>query len=213
MFAATLALAVVAAAPTNGIRDVFSTRDYPEAALRENRGGTASYRLLISDKGAPTGCEITHSSGWDDLDAATCSALVRRARFEPALDSEGRRAAGSYIGYMTWLVPGRASKGAFDAPMSELTITIAQGAKDIVFPATAFVALAVDPGGRLSDCTPTIRNSRSKALEADRAVRDELGAAACVETVRTLNFRPMTDATGRPIASIQTARVRFELAR
>lgn len=211
MFAAALALAVVAAEPTKNFQEVFSTYDYPEAVLRKNRDGTVGYRLLISDKGVPTGCEIFHSTGWKELDIRTCAVLIVRARFKPALDTLGKPTAGTYIGRATWSIPGRKAKGAFGAPEFELTVTIAHGPKDIAFPAIASVAVAVDRNGAPSDCTP-MAWSFSKDLQTALLVRDKLGEVACAELLQTFKFRPMSNEAGQPIVSIQTARVRFELA-
>lgn len=212
MFAALLALAVAAAAPTTTFGDVFSIYDYPEAALRQDRGGTVGFRLLISNKGMPTGCEVIHSTGWEDLDVRTCGVLISRARFDPAIDAIGQPTPGTYLGYTTWSIPGRKAKGAFGAPKSEVTVTIAHGPKAIQFPATVLVAVAVNSTGVPSDCTPVIRNRSSKDLEGEKLVRDKLGGVACAELLRTFQFRPMSNPEGQPIDSVQTARILFELA-
>lgn len=82
-----------------------TTNDYPTRALREEREGTTSFRVTVGPDGRVTSCEITGSSGSDDLDAATCSNVTRRARFNPATDGEGNPTSGSYSNRVRWVIP------------------------------------------------------------------------------------------------------------
>ena len=82
-----------------------SGMDYPSAALRESRTGKVGYTLAIDSEGRVTNCTITSTSGHADLDAATCSLLQRRARFEPAVGKDGKPIAGSWSSTMNWSMP------------------------------------------------------------------------------------------------------------
>ena len=82
-----------------------TTNDYPTRAPREEREGTTSFRVTVGPDGRVTSCEITGSSGSDDLDAATCSNVTRRARFNPATDGEGNPTSGSYSNRVRWVIP------------------------------------------------------------------------------------------------------------
>ena len=82
-----------------------TTNDYPTRALREEREGTTSFRVTVGPDGRVTSCEITGSSGSDDLDNATCSNVTRRARFNPATDGEGNPTSGSYSNRVRWVIP------------------------------------------------------------------------------------------------------------
>lgn len=82
-----------------------TTNDYPTRALREEREGTTGFRVTVGPDGRVTSCEITSSSGSDDLDAATCSNVTRRARFSPATDGEGQPTTGSYSNRVRWVIP------------------------------------------------------------------------------------------------------------
>ena len=93
------------AAPKGRPGDWVTTNDYPSRALNENRAGTTSFRLSVGPDGRATGCDITGSSGSPDLDAATCSNLMRRARFTPATDGEGKPVSGSYSNRTRWEIP------------------------------------------------------------------------------------------------------------
>lgn len=82
-----------------------TTNDYPTRALREEREGTTSFRVTVGPDGRVTSCDITGSSGSDDLDAATCANVTRRARFNPATDGDGNPTTGSYSNRVRWVIP------------------------------------------------------------------------------------------------------------
>lgn len=97
--------AVRMAAPKGSPGSWVSDRDYPSAAIREEREGLTRFRLTIGADGRVVGCEITSSSGSPDLDAATCSKVSARARFVPALGGDGMPTTGNYVGSVRWVLP------------------------------------------------------------------------------------------------------------
>jgi TonB family protein len=84
---------------------LFSTDDYPTAAIRKEEQGTVAFKLSISRRGTVTECQIANSSGSDALDGATCDILESRAKFEPARDALGKRVADEYSGRIRWELP------------------------------------------------------------------------------------------------------------
>lgn len=94
-----------AAQPKGNPGNWATTNDYPTRALREEREGTTSFRVTVGPDGRVTSCDITSSSGSDDLDAATCANVQRRARFNPATDGEGQPTTGSYSNRVRWVIP------------------------------------------------------------------------------------------------------------
>lgn len=85
----------------------ISQEDYPAAAIRANAEGVVGYRLDVDPNGRPTSCSVLESSGNADLDAAACTLLTRRGRFEPARDARGRAISGSYVSRVRWDLGGR----------------------------------------------------------------------------------------------------------
>jgi len=79
--------------------------DYPARAQREEREGTAGFRVSVGPDGRVTGCDITSSSGHPDLDQETCKLVTRRARFDPAVDRDGNPTTGSYANRVRWQIP------------------------------------------------------------------------------------------------------------
>jgi protein TonB len=84
---------------------LFSSDDYPAAAVRAREEGNVGFRLEIDKIGRVTACAIIVSSGSATLDSATCGLLVRRARFTPALDYKGKPTADRMTGRILWRLP------------------------------------------------------------------------------------------------------------
>lgn len=82
-----------------------TTNDYPSRALNEEREGTTGFRVSVGPDGRASSCDVTSSSGSPDLDAATCSNVLRRARFTPATDGEGNPTTDSYSNRIRWVIP------------------------------------------------------------------------------------------------------------
>jgi TonB family protein len=95
-------IATAPARPANNPGSWVTTNDYPLRALAQERQGATSFRVSVNAQGAVTACEITQSSGHADLDAATCSAVQKRARFDPAPDGTDDR---SYRNRVQWRIP------------------------------------------------------------------------------------------------------------
>ncbi len=84
---------------------LFTTDDYPMAAIRRDEQGIVAYNLSINRRGRVTKCEIVRSSRSEALDRATCDILESRARFEPARDAQGKRVADEHSGRVRWELP------------------------------------------------------------------------------------------------------------
>ncbi len=63
--------------------------DYPSDLLSMDAQGFVGFRLMVGKDGKPTSCHVQSSTNQADFDAISCRLLMRRARFTPALDSEG----------------------------------------------------------------------------------------------------------------------------
>ena len=98
-------VAATRATPRSSPGSWLSDADYPSRAQREERSGTAGFRLQIGADGRVTDCTITSSTGHPDLDEATCRLLPRRARFKPAKGSDGAEMPDTYNGRITWRLP------------------------------------------------------------------------------------------------------------
>ena len=79
--------------------------DYPPSALAQRAEGWVAFTLQVGADGRVHGCTVTGSSGSSALDAATCMIMRRRARFTPAIDSNGMPAAWVASGEVEWRLP------------------------------------------------------------------------------------------------------------
>lgn len=95
----------VGAKPRNDPAQWLSDNDYRPSWARRELTGLARFRLEIAASGKVTGCTVTGSTGYDELDQATCALVTRRARFEPARGTSGEPVAGSYAGAVRWELP------------------------------------------------------------------------------------------------------------
>ena len=67
--------------------------DYPRVAIEGGENGLVHFRLMIDDSGKPDQCIIQSKTKPDDFAPTVCAAIMRRARFQPALDNQGRPVA------------------------------------------------------------------------------------------------------------------------
>lgn len=90
------------AEPTGNPASWFSNDDYPDEARRRNEEGRVMLRLKIDPHGVARACAIVSSSGSVILDDATCALAMRRSRFVPARDLEGKAVWGSWTSGIQW---------------------------------------------------------------------------------------------------------------
>lgn len=95
----------VSARPRNNPGSWVTTADYRSSWINREMVGTARFRLGVTADGKVQDCTITSSSGYSELDKATCDLVTRRARFDAAKDEAGARTSGSYTGSVRWELP------------------------------------------------------------------------------------------------------------
>ncbi|WP_260581006.1 energy transducer TonB [Sphingopyxis sp. PET50] len=71
--------------------------DYPADMLAKAQPGIVRFRLSVGPDGKPTECHIQRSTNSKGFDDAVCKGVMRRARFEPALDKDGQPLASYYV--------------------------------------------------------------------------------------------------------------------
>jgi TonB family protein len=93
------------AQPLAPLASYVSDRDYPAQAIEENRSGTSKVTLMIDETGALEDCLIDETSGIATLDAMTCAIFVKRAKFRPATDDQGKPIRSIVSTRIRWLMP------------------------------------------------------------------------------------------------------------
>ena len=84
----------------------FRPADYPRA-VRAGIGGKVEFRFTVGVNGRVTDCAITRSSGNADLDATTCRVVMKRFRYRPSTDANGRPIPDLVEGDVDWSDLGR----------------------------------------------------------------------------------------------------------
>lgn len=96
----------VPARPRGNPASWITVNDYRSSWINREMTGTARFKLEVSSAGRVASCTITATSGYPELDRATCALLTQRARFEPARDASGAATSGSYSSAVRWELPG-----------------------------------------------------------------------------------------------------------
>lgn len=76
--------------PSNYPGDWLDTADYPSKMLEARQPALVNFRLIVGKDGVATACHIQSTTRPKEFDDTVCKAVMRRARFEPALDAEGQ---------------------------------------------------------------------------------------------------------------------------
>jgi Gram-negative bacterial TonB protein C-terminal len=83
----------------------LSASDYPMGLLNKGQPGIVNFRLSIDDKGVPSACHIQITLRERGFDDAVCKALIRKARFKPALDADKLPIASYYLSTVRFQIP------------------------------------------------------------------------------------------------------------
>ncbi len=84
----------------------ITPQDYPLPLLSKGDQSIIQFRLTVDSTGKPTGCHIQTEmkpAGFNDV---VCAALMKRAKFLPALDEDGNPVASYYINSVIFLIGG-----------------------------------------------------------------------------------------------------------
>ena len=77
-------------------------KDYPKSAIKNRVEGRLRVLLSITPKGRVDQCKIAHSTGSSQLDGLGCRLIMKRARFDPALNGLGQPTRSWYYFSMRW---------------------------------------------------------------------------------------------------------------
>lgn len=78
--------------------------DYPKEAKKIRAVGTVNFVVKVSQDGLPIACVIVKSSGNILLDNATCSLVMKRAKFNPPKNIQGNYEEGYFPSGVNWVL-------------------------------------------------------------------------------------------------------------
>ena len=84
--------------------------DYPRSAFEAGIGGTVLMRFTVGVTGRVTDCRVTRSSGNAELDGTTCRLILKRFRYRPARNAQGRPVAAVVTGKQQWVLSRQADR-------------------------------------------------------------------------------------------------------
>ena len=93
------------AIPANSPTTWVSTSDIPSKSVSTMHTGLIRFRLDIAPTGKPVGCKVLYRTNPDEFSDLSCKLLLKRARFKPALDAQGKPVKSFYINSIQWMAP------------------------------------------------------------------------------------------------------------
>lgn len=93
------------ALPSNDPGTWIASEDYPDAMISAGQAALVEFRLNIGADGLPTACYIQSTTRPKEFDDTVCRAVMSRARFDPALDAEGKPIASYYRNSVRFQIP------------------------------------------------------------------------------------------------------------
>jgi hypothetical protein len=91
--------------PLNTPQNWVVSRDYPLDMLDAGQPAIVEFRLSIGSDGVPTACHIQSTTRPKAFDDAVCNSVMKRARFKPALDAQGKPLASYYRSSVRFQIP------------------------------------------------------------------------------------------------------------
>ena len=91
--------------PTESPGKWVVSNDYPLDMLRSGQPAIVEFRLSVGADGVPTACHIQSTTRPKEFDDAVCKSVMRRARFDPALDAKGKPLATFYRNTVRFQIP------------------------------------------------------------------------------------------------------------
>jgi len=84
----------------------FDASEYPPSMIAGGHQGVVNFRMIVDAKGKATACHIQKSTRPQEFDDLVCKSAMKRARFEPALDAEGKPVPSYWHGTVRFVIQG-----------------------------------------------------------------------------------------------------------
>lgn len=93
------------ATPVGSPGQWIESHNYPLKMLHEGQPSIVEFRLIVGPDGKPTSCHIQLTTRPKEFDQAVCKSLMRRAKFQPALDAGGKPLASYWRSTVRFQIP------------------------------------------------------------------------------------------------------------
>ena len=179
--------AIAAPPPPQHLPGTVATTDYPPTALERNEQGAVYVQMIVNPEGRVDSCSILLSSGYNDLDDATCRLVTSRARFSPAQGDNGEPIYGTYRHLITWRIYGSSVRLPTVPPDFDLTINQAPDGVRLPLQFTLFYRVKAD--GARSHCQLTSDPKAAPQVLVDLACNAVMQSPP--EIIRNHNNEPV----------------------
>ena len=71
-------------------RNWFNSNDYPTKMLNQGYEGNVNFRVIVDANGLPITCHVQSSTRPQEFDDIVCRQIMKKAKFKPALDANGK---------------------------------------------------------------------------------------------------------------------------
>lgn len=99
---------------------LLTSSDYPAGSMTRGEEGVAAFELMLKN-GRPVSCKITSSSGYHELDEATCRIVTTRSVFETSNVSNGEWS--TFTSRIRWILPPTAPRPYFASLTATQTVS------------------------------------------------------------------------------------------
>jgi hypothetical protein len=174
--------------------------DFPVRGIEKEVFNIVDVHLTVNQYGGMAACSARSVRGNPNMAEYTCDILKNRTEFKPARDPSGKRMFGVYrVTINWWLSEDKPPPEDYDRPAEfQLeTNALPTDPKDRL----VSIQFAVDTAGNGSSCSA-----------AEYEENAALAQSACERLAGRLRVQPARDRGGRPVPSVQAARVKFVLA-
>ena len=148
--------------------------------------------LTVDENGDPVHCNIIQSNEAKGFDGRYCTIPMRRARFKPARDEDGKPVVGVYPTDFHYRI-GQGSRGPRWVDYSLTVNRLPEGQSPVTV-----ARVVTDIAGRVESCVIQV----SGGVNA-------LDDAACAYTRSAMTFTPPTDRDGRPVRAMRLVNIGF----
>jgi TonB family protein len=104
LMALTMATTAFSGATAKDAGEWLSPTEFPFKAFHGNELSGIRVALTVDAGGRPVRCQVTRSSGFEEMDENTCTAAMRSARFTPARDAQGNPVPALWTTGARWTV-------------------------------------------------------------------------------------------------------------
>jgi len=184
------------------VQGLISADDYPPRAMAKGEEGTVVFDALVGPDGSVDKCTIAVSSGYADLDQATCSIVQRRARFVPARDAKGAAIYGIFRQVINWSL-GNLVGGHLEP---ELELQINEAPAGVKLPLVMTLSYVSQVDGSASNCRLDSSAPTSSAPPPPQVLVD-LACNSIVGGPRDI----VRNSHGQPVEANRTMTARFSL--